>query len=232
VVTFGWSIIISINDDDSEPYLGQKTSVLPRRNPKIGEVPGIRKSSAKFATTIGTCLLVAMAAQAVLQIDWWPFTNVDMYSSYMHGDIKFSFPKSSYKDTIGAQEIANSWGNRQAKGELANRVEIQLRKGGFDEEKHQKTLKPFGVNRRKQWRKSVFTKVLIEDFRAKPKGTIAYDHKHPNNPASVFLLHILPSLKRHVKEWEKYDYFVLTYKANGPDPVIASIPLDESSWIS
>jgi hypothetical protein len=31
-----------------------------------------------------------------------------------------------------------------------------------------------------------------------------------------------------VKEWEKYDYFVLTYKANGPDPVIASIPLDES----
>jgi hypothetical protein len=111
-----------------------------------------------------------MVAQSLFQIDWWSFTNVDMYSSYTHDDIVYSFPRSYYKDVVGAQVIANSWWHRQrAKGELIYKVRIQLRKGGFDQKNGRKKIGPFGVSRVKQWRKSVFSRVLVEDFRAKPQ---------------------------------------------------------------
>jgi hypothetical protein len=215
--------------------LALPASTLPLPPLKVGPQQDIPKSVARTAVIVGTLLLVLMTAQVVFQIEFWPLTNVDMYSAYSDsGMILKSFPEKMYREAVGAQTIARS-SIRLARDEVVMNAELQLRKEN-DGDGKPKSIKSFGVHRDKQWKKSIMRLAVIADLSAKPDGRIEWDPNHPDNPASLLLRRVLPSLKRNVKKWEQYDKVVMTYDIEGGPKkgvVIGSIPLhskeDESS---
>ena len=208
--------------------LNDKAQTSAAKPPETGEDQDLPVAAAGRAAGFGTAFLALMAAVSLFQIEWWPLTNVDLYSAYFSDEILASYPRSYYRDASRAQEIARETSTkgrlRLAQNFLAYHVELKLI--GKDEKV---LLLPDGVGvvTQKQWVKSVLMPVVVADLNAKPDGDIAWNAEYPNNPATLFLKRILPVIRRNVPQWQEYDRVVLTYALEGPHPVIASISLHE-----
>ena len=227
IVTMVQSIVRS-SGFKSAP-VADKPVPTPVEEPAPVQEPELNISSRNRGAVTGTSLLAVMTAVCVLQIEFWPLTNVDLYSAYFSEDMLASYPRADYRNARRAQQIARETTEqgrlRLAQKFLAYHTTLQL----VDAENRALPLpNGVGVSTQKQWMKSVLMPVIVEDLISKPDGDISWNPNSPDNPASLFLKRILPVIRRNVRGWEQFDRVVLTYALHGSAPIIASAPIHES----
>jgi hypothetical protein len=175
----------------------------------------------------GTALLGLVTAAAVLQIEYWPVTTVDMYAAYHGQGLRAGIPREEYRDAAAAQALARRYlegdiASRHVAMRIAGRVYLRLVGSGVEPLKLERGV---GVLNEKQWNIEVLKPAVLPDLAAKPPGRLEHDPEHPEYAAAALLRRLAPVIRGRLPGWEAYDRAELVYRLADTEVVIAASDL-------
>ena len=186
----------------------------------------------------GTCLILLMAAVALGQIFWWPFTTVYMYSSNFSGyrDIRADYPRREYYNVPSVQKIAREFLDTQPSIEATEYLAFRvcLRLAGDRQQPFYLVDNSIGVPEWKQWILTIARPILIEDLATKPLNQIEFNPDRPEYPAQKFLANYAPILRDRLSPeiWQQYDRLELVYPLEKHNSIAIADkdPIPEELW--
>ena len=175
-------------------------------------VPGDLRATA----WLGSIALCVAFLPALLQVSWWPLTNVYMYSAYFRSspEIRAGYALEEYDRIESVQRIARELVahklHKEATEYLCYRTCIRLAR---DDGEALYLFDSLGVADWKQWLLTVAGPVLIEDLAEKPLGCIEFDPQRPDYPAQSFLSSYVHVLQDHLPRevWTKFERLEMAY---------------------
>ena len=121
----------------------------------------------RLAMAGGTAFGVLLLAVALFQIEWWPFTKVDMYASYTTATVDASRPRSDYRQrdqvVTMAQICLRDGCTRQRRRAIARICGMRLEAAGREALPLPEGI---GASDSKYWRRMVLSPAVVDTLGA------------------------------------------------------------------